>query len=40
MGESNFNEEDGLRVSSIVPRSALLPGYPVGEAAQAPASDT
>ena len=33
VGESDFDEEDGLGVSSIVPSSALLPGNPVGEAA-------
>ena len=40
VGESNFEKEDGLGVSSIAPSSALLPGDPVGEAGQAPASDT
>ena len=40
MGESDSDEEDGLGVSSNVPSSALLPGDPMGEAAQALASDT
>ena len=40
MGESDSDEEDGLRVSSTVPSSALFPGDLVVEAAQAPASDT
>ena len=40
MGESDFDEEDGLGVSLTVPSFALLPGDPVGEAAQASASDT
>ena len=40
VGESDFDEEDGLRVSLTIPSSALLPGDSVGEDAQAPASDT
>ena len=40
MGESDFDEENGLGVSSTVPSSALLPGDPVGEVAQALASDS
>ena len=40
VGESDSNEEDGLGVSSTVHNSALLPEDPVGEATQAPASDT
>ena len=40
VGESDSNEEDGLGVSLTVYNSALLPGDPVGEAAQAPASNT
>ena len=32
VGESDFDEEDGLGVSSTVPSSALLLGDPVGEA--------
>ena len=40
VGESDFDEENGLGVSSTVPSSALLPGDPVGEVAQALASDT
>ena len=40
VGEFDFDEEDGLGVSSTIPSSALLPGDSVGEAAQAPASDT
>ena len=40
VGESDSDKEDGLGVSSTVPSSAFLPGDPVGEVAQAPASDT
>ena len=40
MGESDSDKEDGLGVSSTTPSSTLLPGDPVVEAAQAPASDT
>ena len=40
VGESDSDEEDGLGVSSTIPISALLPGDPEGEAAQAPAFDT
>ena len=40
MGESYYDWEDGLGVSSTAPNSALLPGDPVVEAGQAPASDT
>ena len=40
VGESDSNEEDGLKVSSTVPSSTLLPGDPVVEASQALASDT
>ena len=40
VGESDSDEEDGLGVSSTIPSSALLPGDPMVEAAQAPASDT
>ena len=40
VGESDSDEEDDLEVSSTVPNSALLLGDPMGEAAQAPASDT
>ena len=40
VGESDSDKEDGLRVSSTVPSSTLLPGDPVGEAAQALASNT
>ena len=40
VGESDSDEEDGLRVSSTVLSSTLLPGDPVVEATQAPASDT
>ena len=40
VGESDSNREDGLRVSLTAPSSALLPGDPVVEAAQASASDT
>ena len=32
MGESDSDEEDGLRVSSTAPSSAFLPGYPDIEA--------
>ena len=40
VGEFDSDEEDGLGVSSTILSSALLPGDPVGEVAQAPASDT
>ena len=40
VGEFDSDEEDGLGVSSTVPSSGLIPGNPVVEAAQAPASDT
>ena len=40
VGESDFDEEDVLRVSSTVPSSTLLPGYPMGEVAQVPAFNT
>ena len=40
VGESDSDEEDGLRVSSTVPSSSLLPGDPVVEASQALPSDT
>ena len=40
MGESESDEEDDLGVSSTATNSALLPGDPEVEAAQAPASDT
>ena len=40
VGESDSGEEDGLRVSSTVPSSSLLPGDPVVEDAQALDSDT
>ena len=40
VGESDSDREDGIGVSSTAPSSALLPGNPVVEAAQAPASNT
>ena len=40
VGESDSDEEDGLRVSLTIPSSTLLPGDSVGEDAQALASDT
>ena len=40
VGESDSEGEDDLRVSSTAPNSALLPGDPMVETAQAPASDT
>ena len=40
VGESDSEGEDGLGVSSTAPNSALLPGDPMVETAQAPASDT
>ena len=40
VGESYYDGEDGLGVSSTTPNSALLLGDPVVEAGQAPASDT
>ena len=40
VGESDCDGEDGLGVSLTAPSSALLPGDPVVEAAQASASDT
>ena len=40
MGEYESDKEDYLRASSTAPYSALLPGDPEVEAAQAPAFDT
>ena len=40
MGESEFDEEDDLGVSSTAPSSVFLPGNPVVKAAQTPSSDT
>ena len=40
VGESESNGEDDLGVSSTAPNSALLPGNPVVEAAQALATDS
>ena len=40
VGESDSDEEDGLGMSSTVPSFAFLPGDPMVEVAQAPASDT
>ena len=40
MGESEFDGEDDLGVSSAAPSSAFLPGDPVVKAAQPPSSDT
>ena len=40
MGESESDGEDDLRVSSVAPNSAFLPGDPVIEAAHTPSSDT
>ena len=40
MGESEFDGEDDLRVSSIAPNSALIMSDLKVEAAQAPTFDT
>ena len=40
VGEFDYDEEDGLGVSSTIPGFALLPSDPVVEAAQASAFDT
>ena len=40
VGESYYDGEDGLGVSSTTPNSTLLPSDPMVEAGQAPASDT